>query len=1028
MTKTFLREVHLKDFRTFGEFTLPLPPGPGLTLLVGTNGLGKSSFFDGIEWCLTGNVRRFQGYTSRLKESDYLTRRDAEPGTHQVSLTFTDDGPLTRSLHEHPTFDALLDLLKDPDWTEIRDIGAYLGFTHFLGQASQQRFTSRDRSDQWQALKGPSGIDRLELIRTALRGRAANLAFGRRVERDGRAVETAIRALEEWQGNIAKLAGLQARGSAAGAETEAARNARLSAIERALPLSNLTPKDFKERLSIARSSIEAQQRQIAQGRAGIDGLHAIFARFRDASLPTDPDGGRLAAVKAAITNATAQVSEALLAASRAEQAAVAQSEVVARIEAEHAERVRVRAAITEFGTLDAERREAQADEATLKAERDTRQAGIMSAREELSRAHEAQSTLNRLDREQATLRLWSTRIAALQTQETVAQKQRDAATVASAHADRARNQLSELQRNFDIARDAEAKADARLAARQQDASHLAELLSSLANHIGHDDTNCPVCASSFPKGELQSRVRDALAAQDAQLAADVRALDALRSSTKESGLALDQAQSVISVALKAISAAEVAESVAASERAAIAEGLGTSADSDLMSLIAERLTAADRVRAMHVRDAGGASADISSIQAQVDMLSAAIASLDERLAKAAQRRVRCETALSAIEERLDQHPKPWSIEAADAAIDTQRQLLKDAHASMEDIALKRAAATNGEAAARERLAAAEAERDRIAASIRDAEAARLAAVDGWRQAGMDGEPSLHAIEIREAELGDRASTLAAYLEETNALSRSYEAFLAQDELRSLRALMNKQGGEGAADNPNPHAQQLQDQLQASRAALQLTTSARDAVISYGDQLKAEAETFSTKFLLPLNDLIDDFNRALLSTPGETVQFNAEHTVERTALAMRLRYADPIDNAKYKTTLPPQLVLSEGQMAANGFSILCAASTAYRWSRWRSLLLDDPLQHNDIIHAAAFVDVMRNLVELEGYQLIMSSHKRDESEFIARKFDAAGLPCTVVELVGASKGGVRVAMPRHNGAAHRLLAEPAARLA
>jgi uncharacterized protein YhdP len=57
----------------------------------------------------------------------------------------------------------------------------------------------------------------------------------------------------------------------------------------------------------------------------------------------------------------------------------------------------------------------------------------------------------------------------------------------------------------------------------------------------------------------------------------------------------------------------------------------------------------------------------------------------------------------------------------------------------------------------------------------------------------------------------------------------------------------------------------------------------------------------------------------------------------------------------------------------------------------SLLLDDPLQHNDIIHAAASVDMMRNLVELQSYQLIMSSHHRAEGEFLACKFEAAGLP-------------------------------------
>jgi hypothetical protein len=293
---------------------------------------------------------------------------------------------------------------------------------------------------------------------------------------------------------------------------------------------------------------------------------------------------------------------------------------------------------------------------------------------------------------------------------------------------------------------------------------------------------------------------------------------------------------------------------------------------------------------------------------------------------------------------------------------------------------------------------------------------------------MSDEPSVLALELRDAAIVARASALATHLEEVNALSRSHEALVAQTELRDLRTAMEQQGGPGAAESPAAHERLLQERLETSRAAHRLTSATRDVVLSYGEHLKAEAERFSHQFLEPLNELINGFNRALLSTPGETVQFNAEHTVERTSLKMQLRYADALDNARYLTTLPPQIVLSEGQMAANGFSILCAASTAYQWSRWRALLLDDPLQHNDIIHAAAFVDVMRNLVECENYQLIMSSHKRDEGEFIARKFDAAGLPCTVVELIGASKDGVQIAPPRHNAAARRLLAEPSARSA
>ncbi len=1027
MTETFLREVRLKDFRTFGEFTLHIPPGPGLTLLVGTNGLGKSSFFDAIEWCLTGSVRRFEAHVGRLRESEYLTRRDAKPGSHQACLSFTKGPPLTRTMGESPAAQALVDLLKDPDWADIKDIGAYLGFTHFLGQASQQRFTSRDQSDQWQALKGPSGIDRLEAIRTSLRGRSTTHAFRRRVERQQMIVDDAILALQQWQGHVSKLAELQARGSASGAETEAALNARLSVVEQAFPEGGSRPTTFTERLSDARLAIETEQREIAQRRAGLGGLQAVVVRFSESSLLADHAGARIAAADQGVLAATTQVSETLLAASNAEQDAARQAEKLAREEMKLEEGVQFRAAIAEFGQIDTELQAAKAEEATLTLERDTSEVRLQAARTLHASALESQATLDRLDAENAKLQLWATRISALDAQEASARELRNSATTANTQAESARARLSELQRAYDNARDAEASANERVDIRRRESSQLAELLSGLAAHIQHDDTACPVCASPFAEGELQRRANEALAAQDARLADEVEALAVLRDQANVAAQDLAKAQAEILNASTSTKAADVAEAAAASERAAIQLGLGV-IDGDPNALVTARSADNARERAAHIRDNGGSAVDVASAQARVGALATALGSLDERLSAANQRRSRCEMALQAIQDSLEPHPKPWSLEAADEAVAAQRKRTEEARAALEALRIARATSANAETAARERLAAAHEERDRVASAISEAEATRVKAIEDWLKAGMEADPSSPAIEARDAALVSRAGQLASYLEEATALSRSYEALLAQHELRSLRELMEAEGGPGAADDALPRTQKLQEQLEEARVAFRATAATRDAVVAYGDQLKTEAETFSTQFLLPLNDLIDAFNRALLSTPGETVQFNAEHTVERTALGMRLRYPDAIDNAQYKTTLPPQLVLSEGQMAANGFSILCAASTAYRWSRWRALLLDDPLQHNDIIHAAAFVDVMRNLVELEKYQLIMSSHKRDEGEFIARKFDAAGLPCTVVELIGASREGVRFAEPRPNVAASRLLAEPQARLA
>lgn len=76
----FLRRVAISDFRTFPtDFKLDLTPGPGVTLIVGQNGLGKSTFFEALEWCLTGQVKRLSDLpTEGSKKSDFLARRLAD--------------------------------------------------------------------------------------------------------------------------------------------------------------------------------------------------------------------------------------------------------------------------------------------------------------------------------------------------------------------------------------------------------------------------------------------------------------------------------------------------------------------------------------------------------------------------------------------------------------------------------------------------------------------------------------------------------------------------------------------------------------------------------------------------------------------------------------------------------------------------------------------------------------------------------------------------------------------------------------
>jgi len=57
----FLKDVLVEGFRGIGpQQTLSLRPGPGLTLVVGRNGSGKSSFAEGLEVLLTGDSLRWK--------------------------------------------------------------------------------------------------------------------------------------------------------------------------------------------------------------------------------------------------------------------------------------------------------------------------------------------------------------------------------------------------------------------------------------------------------------------------------------------------------------------------------------------------------------------------------------------------------------------------------------------------------------------------------------------------------------------------------------------------------------------------------------------------------------------------------------------------------------------------------------------------------------------------------------------------------------------------------------------------------
>ena len=70
--------------------------------------------------------------------------------------------------------------------------------------------------------------------------------------------------------------------------------------------------------------------------------------------------------------------------------------------------------------------------------------------------------------------------------------------------------------------------------------------------------------------------------------------------------------------------------------------------------------------------------------------------------------------------------------------------------------------------------------------------------------------------------------------------------------------------------------------------------------------------------------------------------------------------------------------------------MLAMAHVHRWSPWKALLLDDPTQHHDLVHAAAVFDLLRDYIVDYGFQVVVATHDAVQARFFLRKLQNDGI--------------------------------------
>lgn len=1030
MSELYLTRLALHEFRSFSHCDITLPNSPSVLLVSGPNGLGKSTLFDALEWCLAGEIDRFNPVAKGVEGQHYLRRWGAPSELlTSVEATFGKGNVVSRQLTTADPTGVVagvpLDLLRSQNWAaKIGGLHHYLLLTHFLGQSTLTRMTHRDARDRWEYLKGPAQSDWAQEIGAALHGHGNSgeaKAYISAVA-SARALETHIEHLlhaEQVQFEAARAAG----GLSSEQVVSEARDAiaRLSSLQvAALDLQiedNATAPEQLERLE---SAVSAVRYRLTQRDTALRQAHTQVARHVEAQ-------GRLGQVRQQLAEAQARLRDIDGFRAQLSTTLAAAKEGVSRAAAEvqrSEQRLRAMEHVRELiGARDRQRQSiaAQDEEGHLVGRRSKDvEAKVTQTQRRMSLAQRTQAMRSEVLR---ALEAVSFRLAVY---EDLAEIDRDLAEQETALAAREASspnlssQLASARARRTIALEQHDNAQQGLEFARKAVADLAAAVVRVVAHIDDTSCICPVCASEFEAGELQRRARATASALGPTLAP----LEAL-----------------------AVNTARAVEDATADLRRLQAEQANI--DSLRENVAALRATRAERASQVDV-------------ETDVDSARATEADLAARLQERAARLERWVSVLG-TPAALQQ---VWSSElfarntlerqltelrsAQAAARQALRNTEEDLVSAATELGLRIQAEWDVEGPlreARETLAAsrsqhleAEASRecavkaledhalDAAAIAIRQAElhaAARLheqerdAAIDAWRQLGMDGDISIEELTVAER-LAESARGRLDFAEQNlSRLRDGYNVGL-QQEIHGRTLAQLRQGIGAPSDADRETTRQLATELQTAAAKrtqkyMQAQRIAQGAWLSLNEQVGA----FNRRYLRPVNELMSRINRAILTEPdvGLKLEFNRNAVSQKTRRLMRAPAS--------VESLDPILVHSEGQMAALAVSMLCAASLTFPWSRWRALVLDDPLQHNDVVHASAFADLMRGLVRERRYQILLSTHDAGLADFLRRKFVAGGVPCTTVHLLGQGEVGTEIEIKKFNTAAIQAGERPAA---
>lgn len=264
----------------------------------------------------------------------------------------------------------------------------------------------------------------------------------------------------------------------------------------------------------------------------------------------------------------------------------------------------------------------------------------------------------------------------------------------------------------------------------------------------------------------------------------------------------------------------------------------------------------------------------------------------------------------------------------------------------------------------------------------------------WSQAGLKGHPNEKELNTKYELVSNVIIELEDANIKLNAIEQELASWRAAEKFHDADNEVKKKIGNS---NEDAYLKSLETSVENKNSMLLKTEEKKKAVNLFLTNIKSESEQIH-KQLNSINEPWKGLLKRIVTNPLISGAPLLSNTISRNipkATTSANIHDQKVDISK---------IASEAQLTDLQLTLMLSLANQYKWTPWKALLLDDPTQHHDLVHASSVFDVLRDYIIDLDYQVMMSTHDSIQAKFFQRKLENEGVPSKIYQLV-IRKGGI-----------------------